>query len=170
MTRLLALAKILIDGLQKSPLRALALSLGEDADSVGKTGSVNLLRRCLELGGVDDDIIDECVKPLLEVQDLRSNKGVAHPGTRPTGDLRRQYDTLLKKYAAAVATLTTLVRTGTFTSPESTQILCITQHASPLRAGEACYLACLVHGVGPLSSARETAHIRKGQRVLHAFW
>ena len=48
------------------------------------------------------------------------------------------------------------------TSPESTHILCITQHASPLRDGEACYLACLVHGVGPLSSARETAHIWKG--------
>jgi len=75
---------------------------------------VTLLRRCLELGGVDDDIIDETVKPLLEVQDLRSNNGVAYPGTRPTGDLRRQYDTLLNKCAAAVATLTTLVRTGTF--------------------------------------------------------
>ena len=112
--QVLALAKILIDGLQKSPLRALALSLGEDADTVGKTGSVTLLRRCLELGGVDDDIIDETVKPLLEVQDLRSNNGVAYPGTRPTGDLRRQYDTLLNKCAAAVATLTTLVRTGTF--------------------------------------------------------
>ena len=92
MTRWLALAKILIDGLQKSPLRALALSLGEDEDSVGKTGSVKLLQLCLELGGVEENIFDESVKPLLEVEDLCSNKGVAHPGTRPTGDLRRQYD------------------------------------------------------------------------------
>ncbi|MBK7845623.1 MAG: hypothetical protein IPJ71_18415 [Bdellovibrionales bacterium] len=69
-------------------------------------GSINTLGNCLRKVGIDEAIVKEIQDSLKELWDMRSQKGVAHLGNRPTGKhLKDVFSELVEKVAAAYTLL-----------------------------------------------------------------
>ena len=105
--QVLALTQVLVESLSKTRLRALAKHLNCDDPQVG---SLKLLRRCLDARDVDQEVIDECVKPLEELNMWRSKASAHGGGSAPTGDLRQHYRGLVERCDTAMETLAELIR------------------------------------------------------------
>jgi hypothetical protein len=112
--QVLALCRILVDGLNAKLIRSLAKAHScLDAD----LGPIKQLDRVLRAVGVDGEVREGIVSPLAEVQLLRSSK-VAHTGGDvPTGDLRSHFRELLARCDGAMRSLADVVASGVLSTP-----------------------------------------------------
>lgn len=110
-TQILELSRIIVDGLNVASLRGLAQHLKCDDP---KFGSIKLLGVNLQARTVDQIVVESILKPIIELNDIRS-KCVAHAGKSiPKGDLRVQFADLLKRIDGAMLQLRTLIEKGVF--------------------------------------------------------
>src|SRR5262249_35016271 len=72
----LELAKMVVDGLEKRPLRRLAEALGRG--DAAELRSIKLLDACLREQGVAPDVVDAVCGPLHSLWQARSTTGTAH--------------------------------------------------------------------------------------------
>jgi len=112
--QVLALSRILVDGLNAKFIRSLARvhSCGDEL-----LGSIRQLDRVLVAVGVSDEVRQSIVSPLLEVQELRSGK-VAHiGGDLPARDLRSHYRDLVARCDAGMRGLAEVANSGRLAIP-----------------------------------------------------
>ena len=104
-------SRIIVDGLNVASLRGLAQHLKCDNK---KFGSIKLLEVNLQARAIDQIIVESILKPIVELNDIRS-KCVAHAGKSiPKGDLRVQFADLLKRIDGAMLQLRVLIEKGVF--------------------------------------------------------
>ncbi|NSW82201.1 MAG: hypothetical protein HPY90_02850 [Syntrophothermus sp.] len=107
--QILALAQILVEGLNASYINKLAEARGCRDE---KLGSIKQLARILEYAALPSDEIKFIIEPLNELWYLRSAI-VAHAGGNPPrGDLRQHFRSLVEKCDLAMRKLSELVKTG----------------------------------------------------------
>jgi len=112
--QVLALSRILVDGLDRSSIQNLARTRS-CFDPMA--GSITQLDRLLTAAAVDSEVQGEIVTCLQEVQRLRSSK-VAHPGGHlPAGDLRVKYRELVQRCDGVVRQLAAIVESGVLLAP-----------------------------------------------------
>jgi hypothetical protein len=104
--QILELAKILVDGFDKSAISDLAKTMR--CFNV-KLGSLKLLQRCVTKRKVAEETIHEIFDPLEELWKLRSSI-VAHPGSAvPKQDLKQHYRELLERCDRSLRLLSELI-------------------------------------------------------------
>jgi len=104
--QILQLAIIIVDGLNKKAIKAIAKELGCFDKELG---SIKLLRECL-IRGIPEEQVTQIIEPLTELWELRSHRGIAHRGDRPSvGSLREHYRELLSKCDRAMRLLADLI-------------------------------------------------------------
>lgn len=107
--QILELAKVLVDGLNKSSIKAIAM----DANCYdSRLGSIKLLESCLNAKGVEKEVIDNIIHPLANLYKLRSSI-VAHSDDRaPCKNLAKNYDAIVRACAESFKTLSSLIEKG----------------------------------------------------------
>ncbi|MFZ2641635.1 MAG: hypothetical protein WA117_11605 [Verrucomicrobiia bacterium] len=117
--QVLALAQILVDGLNTGCINKLAEAKGcRDP----KLASGKQLAGLLEAGGLPNEEVRGITSPLAELWDLRSS--IAHPGgSRPSTDLRKHFRELLERCDRAMRRLAELVDAGFFANTNRYQVL-----------------------------------------------
>ncbi len=116
----LELAKVVVEGLKAKALKRVARAHGCPEAELQNVGSIRLLRAVLLAKRVEEDIVEIVHEPLLQLNQLRSQAGVAHRGASlPRGDLRQHHRRLLADVAGAMGRLADLVRQGIFDLPVS---------------------------------------------------
>ncbi|MGO8758576.1 MAG: hypothetical protein ACLQG3_10670 [Terracidiphilus sp.] len=89
---LIALAKLVVEGLEKRFFEEQAKSNGANGDP--KWGSVRWVQEAMKFSGASDETIDEVIAPLRIVQELRTKLG-AHSGGNEAASIRAD---LLRKH------------------------------------------------------------------------
>jgi len=89
---LIALAKLVVEGLEKRFFEEQAKSKGANGDP--KWGSIRWVQEAMKFSGASDETIDEVIVPLRIVQELRTKLG-AHSGGSESASIRAD---LLRKY------------------------------------------------------------------------
>ena len=107
-----ALHRVVVEGLQESVLRKLAVSLGDDAKSLDQLRSIKLLERVLSRLGLSADTVKEIIDPLATLNHLRSKTASHRSGEearqlvrqarRDHGDLAKHFKDLVRRVDAAV--------------------------------------------------------------------
>jgi hypothetical protein len=82
---LIALAKIVVEGLERKYFEERAKSEGAKGDP--KWGSIRWVQEAMKSSGISDEIIDEVISPLRTVQELRTKLG-AHSGGSEAASIR----------------------------------------------------------------------------------
>lgn len=113
-----ALHRLVVEGLQETHLRKLAIALGDDATSLEKLRSIKLLERVLSGLGLPVHAVDEIVDPLATLNHLRSKtashrsgeeaRQLVHQARREYGDLAKHFKALVQRVDAAVHQLNTI--------------------------------------------------------------
>ena len=112
--QILALAKVLGDGLSKTELRKIARYLKCDDPQLG---SIKLLRNCLEAKGLSAADVETIIPALQSLFLLRSTI-VAHEGkSAPDEDLKMHHKKLVIDCEKAMRHLAELIRAGTLDVP-----------------------------------------------------
>jgi len=107
--QILALARILVEGLNTHYINGLAEAL---ACGDQKLGPIKQLARILKVIGIPQEEIKIIVDPLQELWDLRSSI-VAHPNREPPHcDLCQHFKELLERCDVAMRKLSELVKSG----------------------------------------------------------
>jgi hypothetical protein len=118
-SHVLELEKIVVEGLDKQPLLALARTAGLGEEVIGGLGSIKLLQRVLEAKGFDTPDVEAVCGPLYEVHGLRSHSGVGHRGgTPPEGDLRVHFRDLVGRVSEAMGRLSEMIKAGALDVPK----------------------------------------------------
>ena len=89
---LIALAKVVVEGLEKRFFEEQVKSKGANGDP--KWGSITWLQEVMKFSGASDETIDEVIVPLRTVQELRTKLG-AHSGGSEAANIRAD---LLRKH------------------------------------------------------------------------
>ena len=89
---LIALAKLVVEGLERKYFEEYAKSNGAKGDP--QWGSIRWVQEAMKTAGISDEIIDEVIVPLRTIQQLRS-KLVAHSGVSEANTIRAE---LLREY------------------------------------------------------------------------
>lgn len=109
-----ALTQIVVEGVSRSHVNALADALGCRDKQLG---SLKQLARVMDTLGVASEDRDWILKPMFEMQELRS-AFVAHRGTGSVpGDQRAYWRLMLQRTDKAMRKLAELVTTGVFVRP-----------------------------------------------------
>jgi len=114
--QILELAKLVIDGFQKKPIRKLAKALNCDDPQLG---SLKLLAGCLREHKVDDEIVNELMSPLFELQKTRSTFTAHGGGTIPDKDLKADHRNTITGIHKAMSLLAELIKKGILNIPLS---------------------------------------------------
>lgn len=100
-----ALHRLVVEGLQESVIRKLAVALGEDAKALEPLRSIKLLERVLSRLGLPGNAVTQIVQPLTTLTHLR-NKTSSHRSGDELGQLvrqaRRDHGDLAKHFKALV--------------------------------------------------------------------
>jgi hypothetical protein len=89
---LLALAKLIVEGLERKHFVALAKSKGSNGDP--KWASISWVKEAIKASGASSEIIDEVILPLRKLHDLRTKLGAHSSGNEAAStraDLIRKY-------------------------------------------------------------------------------
>jgi hypothetical protein len=89
---LIALAKVVVEGLEKRFFEDQAKNKGANGDP--KWGSITWVKEAMKFSGASDETIDEVIVPLRTVQELRTKLG-AHSGGSEAASIRAD---LLRKH------------------------------------------------------------------------
>lgn len=113
--QVMALVQIVVEGLNRGEINRLGDELGCREDN--QLGSLKQLGKVLEALTVDPATRETILKPLFEIQAIRS-ASIAHKGSAiTTGDQRQVFRDLLTSCDNAMRALAELVRAGVFTVP-----------------------------------------------------
>ncbi len=89
---LIALAKLVVEGLERRYFEDLAKSKGAKGDP--QWGSISWVKEAMKSSGTSDEVVNEVILPLRTVQELRNKLG-AHSGGSEAGSIRAN---LLREY------------------------------------------------------------------------
>lgn len=117
--QLLELAKLVVDGFKKRVIRKIAATLDGDDPQLG---SLKLLVACLYARSVDDDIINEIMKPLFSLWEIRSALSAHGGGTIPEKDLKADYRRTVTDIHNSMNVLARLIRKGFLNIPFSGKV------------------------------------------------
>jgi len=124
---IIALDKLVVEGLNREYLRRVAEALGVDSQKLREFGSISLLAEIAKARSVATDLFSAVIDPLRELQRLRSKFGSHRKGQEADQilkELRRQHRhltshhrQLVKEVSQAMLTLADLATHGYFNLP-----------------------------------------------------
>jgi MoxR-like ATPase len=129
-TEIVALDKLVVEGLKQAYLKRLAGVLGIEPQKLPQLRGIALLEEIAQARDVAPDLVRSMVDPLWELQALRSKLGSHRKGQEAAQiekQLRQQYGgltahhrDLVKQVYQAMLTLADLIKQGYFNAPPTT--------------------------------------------------
>jgi len=117
--QVLELAKVIIDGLNKTSIRRLAKTLKCDNPGLG---SIKLLCACLRARGIEEDIVKEVCDPLIRLQEMRSKCSAHGGGQIPNCNLKKDHQERLAEVSQAMKLFAQLIERGVMNFANSARL------------------------------------------------